>query len=222
MKLFIIPFLLFSINSIAQTEKKFLYLQNETTQKIKKINLTSSSSLSYTRDSSDSDNNSFNYLTYTSSNPTLCNFTNAGVDFQYDSRYYFSDYYGDGNDQYHYELWDENSLSDSTINLPYSTATGNIDISLRRQSKLGRVMFGIGGFITYCAILNAVFVSPMVGLNDGSFKGYSFQRLWKGQLYSGAGLTIGVPLLLLFKERIYYFQSFDTDHDNWAVVDGKE
>lgn len=215
MKLILLFFVLISTFSFAQkTEKSFLYLQNQRTDKIKKINLTSSKFISYSVDVTQDNYN--RYLTYDCYSPTTCKFGESEIEFHAEEINYSSWKHEENRD--YDDSWNMLKI-DSTMTLPYSTSE-ETDIIFSRQSKAGFVLFRVGCGIVYASLVNAFFVAPMRGLNAGSFNGYSTQRLWRGELYSGIGLSIGVPLMFIFDYKDYYFQNPNGVFDTWVVVEG--
>lgn len=204
--------LLTSLITLSQTEKKYIYLENNNTGKIKKLNLQSTQRLSFNIDTITEDYSS--YTTYSSGDILEMNFKTDSVDFNSDGNFYWSE----GHTENGSVSKSIDVYLDEDVVVPlgyYSSSIAEIYIS--RQTKFGAVMFALGGTLAYTAFLNSIFVAPMLGLNDGKFSGYSFSRLWRGELYSAIGLSVGIPLLLIFQEKSYYFQSFEVD-DTWSVV----
>jgi len=215
MKLFLLFSLFLSSISFSQKPaKKFLYLQNQANDKIKKINLDHSKWLSYTVDSTG--DNYYTYYTRDSYSPSDCKFGKDEIEFHFNEVNYSSWLYQE-NVEYE-DSWNIFCEDSSTI-LPYTAPTKNIDIYLTRQSKIGSVLFGVGVGIVYSALVNAFFVAPMLGLNNGSFEGYSTSRLLRGEFYSGIGLSIGLPLMYIFDKHDYYFQNSNGVFDEWVIVD---
>lgn len=212
-KLFITLIGFFAIIPIfGQDENKFLYLENNATGKIKKINLERTSHFTFTIDSSYT-----SYITYSSNDPEKCIFGQKQVEFNFDD---YSEDYSTSDDDGYYSfnktIWLE---EDSSVILNYTNPNPDISISLTHQTKTKFVLFGIGVGISYLAVLNAVWVAPFIGLNNGSFKNYNWQRFWRYELYSACALGVGVPLGLIFKSKEYYFQTAGSLYDTWHVVD---
>lgn len=205
--------LLITLTTFSQTEKKYIYLENNNTGKIKKLNLNSTRSLDFHIDTLDGAYNS--YITYNSGDLDEMNFSNDSVEFSTDGGYYWSE--GSYSNVEIVKSIDYFTPEPYIMSLGYYTSS-TAEVYISRQTKFGAVMFALGGTLAYTAFLNSVFVSPMLGLNDGKFSGYSFSRLWRGELYSAIGLSVGIPLLLIFKEKSYHFQSFEVD-DTWSVVE---
>ncbi len=199
--------------SLSQTDKKHLYLESNENGKVKKINLKSSWSLNFHIDTLEGDYDS--YTTYLSGDVSAMNFKKDTVYFNsYGSFFQIDDNSEKGTVVKTTDVY----LSENIVlPLAYYGST-RAETYITRQSKFGAVMFGIGGTLAYTAILNAIFVAPMLGLNDGKFAGYSFSRLWRGELYSAIGLSVGIPLVYLFREKSYYFQGFE-DQETWSVVE---
>jgi len=200
MKLFFLLFVLISSISFSQKpEKAFLYLQNQRTDKIKKINLGSSKYITYGFDSTKHNFNSFlNYVCYS---PTTCKFNTTEIEFHAEE-INFTSWKHEENRDYD-DSWNMFKI-DSAMVFPYSTP-GKTDLIFSRQSKAGFVLFRVGCGIVYASLVNAFLIAPLTGLNEGSFNGYSTKRLWRGELYSGICLSIGIPLMFIFDYKNYYF-----------------
>ena len=202
--------------SFSQTgaNKSFLYLQNQRTAKIKKINLSSSHYISYNLDSSA--DYFYSYSAWESFTPENCAFGENGVDFHFSAASY--NYWTYSNDVELMDSWNNYYDFDTSTFFPYTNESNGFDIFLSRQSKAGRIFFVTGAGIVYLALVNAFLIAPMRGLNAGSFNGYSTQRLWQGEMYSGFALAVGLPLILIFDHKKYYFQDRTNKHDTWEVV----
>ncbi|MBK7130435.1 MAG: hypothetical protein IPM74_10155 [Crocinitomicaceae bacterium] len=195
-----------------QNESKFLYLENDATGKIKKINLDHTSNLEFAIDSAFT-----SYITYSSDAPEKCLFGEKQVEFIFDD---YSESYSTDNDKGYYSfdksIWlDE----DSSLMLNYTNPNPDISISMFHQTKTKSVFFGIGVGISYLAAINAMWVAPFIGMNNGSFKNYNWQRFWRFELYSACALGVGIPLGLIFQEKEYHFQTAGSYNDTWHVVD---
>lgn len=199
----------------AQTSPKFLYLENTSSGKVKKLNLDRVYYLSYEIDSLGSDY-SYN-KSYTSYNPENTVFGEKEVVFSY-SEYYES--YSEETKRF--DLYNEKGkyyTSDTVARLPYESAN-DVEIYLTYQTRFRSALFGISTTLACSALFNAVIVAPLIGLNNGSFQGYNFKRLGRGELYSGITLGVSIPMMVIFSFRDYYLQS-SYGFKTWRVVNSK-
>ncbi len=207
--------MLSALLSLSQTDKKYLYLENNETGKIKKINLKSTWLLNYHIDTLEGDYNS--YTSYISGDVSAMNFKADSVYFNSEGSNSWSE---ENSEKGLFGKTTETYLTENII-LPMAFyGNTRAEIYITRQSKSAAIIYFIGGTLAYTAILNSLFVAPLLGLNDGKFSGYSFSRLWRGELYSAIGLSVGIPLVYLFREKAFYFQAFN-DQETWSVVEPK-
>jgi hypothetical protein len=193
----------------------FVYLQNQRTEKIKKINLKRTFWLSYNVDSSSTNYNS--YHSWQTFEPTKARFKPDGLNF------YFSDesyqLWQHNNDVETIDEWNKYYDYDTSSFFPYTNSASGHDIYITRQTKAGAALYAAGVGIVYTSLVNAFLIAPLRGLNAGSFNGYSLSRLWQGEFYSGIGLCVGLPIMLIFERKDYYFQHHSGIRDTWKVVE---
>lgn len=209
----LVTFLLFtSTCSIAQ--KPNLYLQNNLNQKVRKIQLDKLSYLTYNADSTGLTCNHYRY--YDSYDPSSAIFDSAGMTLM------VHQYYSDRTCSY--DSLNRSESSDVTydwnhfVNFPYTSASPNVSIYLSYQ-KPWRAGFQISGsIVTLASMINALFVAPFIATNNGSFQNYNWSRFWRYELYSLAGMGVGIPLILCFQERKIYLQTNGSFHPTWSVV----
>jgi hypothetical protein len=207
-----------SFPGLAQTGQKYLYLQNTINHKVKRLNLENTSYFSISIDSMNGDYESGH--TYSAYDPSGSVFGNDEVIFTFWQHSFFENY-TDANNTYHYTQDYSDLLIDSTIRLTYVKENTNLDFYITYQTKARRFMYGFGVGLFCASLFNAVFVSPMLGMENGSFQNYNWNRLWKSELYSGLGLAVSIPVSLLFYEKTYYFQTTSSYYKLWRVVDGE-
>jgi hypothetical protein len=210
-------FLLLICNvSFTQTgNKSFVYLQNQRTEKIKKINLKSTYELSYNVDSTE--DNFYSYHSWQCFEPGKLRFKPDGIDFAFNAENY--QFWKQSGELETTDNWANTYVYDTSAFFPYTSETSGYDIYLTRQTKAGRILFATGVGIVYASLVNAFFIAPLRGLNAGSFNGYSVSRLWQGEMYSGIGICIGLPIMFIFDRRDYYFQNPGKIWDTWKVVE---
>lgn len=204
----------FNVALLSQDERKqFLYLENTQNQKVKKINLLR---YAYFCISVDSTSDYFERdQTYYSANPSSCIFGKDRVLFSFNDYSEYS-YYDDG--ILRYDSSKDISLpDDSIVGIPYTNQQASTNIYLSYQTPFRLFMHSTGMFLAGVSFFNAVIVAPLIGMNNGSFKDYNWQRFWRYELYSAIGLGLSIPLGICFEERRFYFQSRYEGIPIWRV-----
>ena len=209
-------FAIASFITLAQNGQQYLYLQNTMNQKLKKLKLESTAYFSVSIDSSNG--NTQSSRSYTTYNPTETAFENGEINFRFSAYSTVNTSYSENESYYHLEDYGD-LMIDSTIRLNYSTENANLDFYITHQTKFRRVLYSVGVGLFCASIFNAFIVSPMIGMQNGSFTNYSWNRLWKSELYSGVGLALSIPLAVLFVEKDYFLQTTSSYLPIWRIVD---
>lgn len=213
MKYLFVP-LIFILNFLSYAqENKMITLENTLTGKTKTLNLERASYMTLYIDSLyDSNTAGISYTTY---DPTKSTFGKQEMIFKFEEFYSYNDLWN-GESNYYSENYGylEN---DSLIKLPYTNENRNIDLRLTYQTRFRNFLSTVGAGICVAAIVNAVIVSPIAGLNNGSFSNYNWSRFLQYELYSAGGLAAGLTLGVCFMERDFYFQTTSSYYKTWSV-----
>jgi len=190
-----------------------LTLENTLTGKTKTLKLDRASYISLYIDSLDGSNSGG--INYTSYDATKSTFGKQEMIFKFEEYSTYNDTWN-GESNYYTESFGylEN---DSLIKLPYVDENKNIDLRLTYQTRFRNFLSTAGAGICIAAIVNAIIVSPIAGLNNGSFTNYNWNRFLQYELYSAGGLATGLTLGVCFMEKDFYFQTTSSYYKTWRV-----
>jgi hypothetical protein len=206
-----------SLFSLGQSEKKYLHLENLSSGKIKRLNLDHMSYMHLTKDSTDINFDYGYYDEYYSESYEKSTFAKNEITFNFtqtsrevllptETGIYYSE-----------SIMEVNM--DSTIKMSVNASNTNYNIVLTYQTKARRAMYCIGLGIFSASAFGILVASPFLCMNNGTFNGYSWNRFWRSELYSGLGLVLGTTICVSFLERDYYFQSQEGLFETWQVVE---
>ncbi|MBI3136417.1 MAG: hypothetical protein HYZ14_17210 [Bacteroidetes bacterium] len=214
--LFFLLFIL-NINASAQQNGSTLYLENTVNGKIKKLKLDRTAYMTLYIDSLDGAGGGG--LSYTTFDPLKSSFGKQEMIFAFEEYTTYSDVWS-GESNYYSESYGYLE-PDSLVKLPYQNSNREIDLRLTHQTRFRNAMYNFGVGVCIAALFNAVIISPVAGMNNGSFSNYNWNRFLQYELYSAAGLAGGITLGVSFLERDFYFQTTSSYYSVWRVVDGE-